>query len=573
MNKRNRYNEIKAANRLIKADIAINNVDVIDVFQGTIIKNYNVAIVGGQIVGISKDNYEAKRIIDGTGKTLSPGFIDPHIHIESSYLTPGEFIKTIAAHGTTTAMVDCHELANTNGMEGIEYFMKYLDSPFNLLLWVPSCVPASEWEHNYQELDAKALSEFYSHPNVLGLGEMMDFVGVNNGDKKVIQKIEDAHNAGLLIDGHFPGHGENNLNAYLSQNITADHESTTVEEVMDKISRGFHINLRYGDHLMDILNLYTVVNKDNLSHFSICGDDVNAKHLRDLGHLDIAYKSIADKVTKISKIDIIKMMTINTARANQMRYVGGIAPGYRADLVLLDNLDDFNILKTIANGEVIYEDNQVLIDFPQVEAPTSHFDHKEFTDKDFDVRFDQEVEPAIIAEGFITHATTVDVKNENGVAIAIDGHAKVSIIDRYNNTDTDNFTCYAKDFGIKEGAVAITINHDSHNTIVVGQNDSDMAIAVNRLKEIGGGFISVKNGKIISEVELSIGGQMTTKTADEFIQEWEDYFQITTDELLEPGTQNPIIKLRALGLSVLPEYRLTLHGLLDVTTNKIIKKN
>lgn len=571
---RNRYNEVHAAMRRQKADIAINNINVVDVFQSRILNNYNVAIVGKNIVGISEKPFDAKEIIDGTGKTLIPGLIDPHIHTESSYISPEGFIKIVAQHGTTTAMVDFHELANTNGRESMDYYEGFTHSPFNLLLWVPSCVPASKWEHCFEPLTAEKLEPMMSRNNVIGLGEMMDFMGVSEGRKDVIEKIDMCHKKGLLIDGHSSFNNEDILNAYLSQNITADHECRIGDQLYhDRISRGYHVNLRHGDESKNLPDIIHVVNKSNLAHFSICGDDINAEVLLREGHLDRAFKAIQHLVKDITLIDIVKMMTINTARSNNMRYLGGIAPGYQADLVILDSLEDFNVQTTIANGKIIWDGKKHHhLDF-DVPKPKSNFLHKEFTSEDFKVDFVGEVEHAILAKSFATQQTTIKVKNENGWAIPQeDSVAKVSIIDRYNRTDADNFTCFVKDFKIHTGAVAQTINHDSHNTVVVGVNDADMAVAVNELKRIGGGMVAVKDGKVISQVALSIGGLISEKHHEDFIAEWNGFME-DVKVLLEPNAENPVLKLRGIGLSVVPVMRITLFGLLDVEQDKILKPN
>lgn len=401
----------------------------------------------------------------------------------------------------------------------------------------------------------------------------MDFFGVSEGREEVIEKIDMCHKKGLLIDGHSSFDHADRLNAYLSQNITAEHECRVENQVHERVMRGYQVNLRYGDKSKNLPDLIHVANKDNLSFLSICGDDINAEILSREGHLDRAYKAVKDKIKNITKIDLVKMMTINTARANNMRYVGGIAPGYRADMVLIDSLDEFNILTTISNGQIIWDGkNHHHLDF-NVPLPKSNFLHKDFSAEDFKVDFVNEVEPAILAQSFATYRTTIKVANENGVAIPQEESiAKISIIDRYNKTVADNFTCFVKDFKIHSGAMAQTINHDSHNTVVVGVNDADMAIAVNELKKMGGGMIAVKDGKIISKIVLSIGGLMSDKHYEDHIDEWNAFMEDVL-VLLEKDAENPVLKLRGIGLSVIPEVRITLHGLLDVEEDKIIKPN
>lgn len=570
---RNRFTEIDGAMRRTKVDIAINNIDVVDVFTNKILKNKNVAIVGKVIVGISDHEYDAHHIIHGDDKLLIPGLIDPHIHIESSYVNPENFMKLVSAHGTTSAFVDCHEIANTNGLEGIDYFLQFTSSPFNLKVWLPSCVPASKWEHAFKNLEASDLEKYYTHPHVIGLGEMMDFHGVVDGQENVIDKIDMCHKNGFLIDGHAPRVSGDMLNAYLSQNITADHEVRNKDEALNKITHGFHINLRYGDRRFDLAELIDIVDKDNINSFSICGDDINASTLLEDGHLDRAYKAVKDKVSKISKIDLIKMMTINTARANNMRYLGAIAPGYQADVVIINNLDDFKVLTTIANGEIIWDGKENHnLDFV-VQPPSSTFRHDDFDENDFRVNYVSDTEYSLIEDGFANKGVTIKVKDDNGTAIPLEeGICKLSIIDRYKNTKAKNFTCFMKDFGLKSGAFAQSINHDSHNTAVVGTNDKDMAIAVNEIKNMGGGFVAVQDGKVLSSIKLEIGGVMTNRKADEFTEDWED-FLTAAKAILSDKTINPMLRMRGIGLTVVPEYKLSLFGLLDVKTNKILKDN
>ena len=573
MKKRNRYKEVKVATRKQKADLAINNINLIDVFNSTILKNQSVAIVDSVIVGVSKKPYEAKKVIDGKNKHLIPGLIDPHIHVESSYINPEEFVKTVARHGTTTTIVDCHEIANTNGNEGIDYFLKFTDSPFNFLLWIPSCVPASKWEHGLKKLEIEQIEKYFKNSYVKGLGEMMDFNGVISGKKEVIKKVESAFDHNLLTDGHIPFVVDDNLNAYLSQNISAEHESTTKEEVLEKVSKGIHINLRYGDECQNLPDLINLVNKNNLSYFSICGDDINASTLLREGHLNRAYHAVKNKIENISKIDLIKMMTINTARSNNMRFDGAIAPGYKANLVVIDNLDSFNIKTTIANGKIIWDGKKTKNLNFNVQFPTSIFKHKIFKDSDFKVNYLTQNEKAIIANGFSTSKTEIKVINENSQAKAISKDvAKVSIIDRYNRTKVDNFTCFIDKFGLEKGAFAQTINHDSHNTVVVGKSENDMALAVNEIKNQKGGFVATYNNKVIARLKLPVSGLMSNKKTNDFIKEWNTFFD-KIKPIFAKNNENPVLKLRGIGLTVIPEYRMSLFGLFDVEKNKIVKKN
>ena len=565
MNKFNFIEQIKGANKSIPCDLVIKNISIIDVFgQETFISD--VGIKNGYIVGIGK--YHGNEIIDGTGKYICPGLIDAHAHIESSLTTPAEYCKAALLHGVTSLIADPHEIANVLGLDGIKLMLKLSEGlPFNFFFMLPSCVPATSFENSGAILTSNDLSNLYSNAQVLGLAEVMDFPSVINCEEDMINKIYDAKNLNLRIDGHGAGLNTEALNAYCTANIRTDHECHLKEEVTDRIRRGMYVLIREGTVAKNLKELIKVASIKNSRRLCFCTDD---RHIDDL----ILNGSIDSSIRYAIKAGLnpetaIQMASLNSAECYKLNDLGAIAPGYKADFIILNNLENFQIQSVYKDGQLVV-DNGILVEnnipTPKIET-TNSLNIKDLSKDKLDITLYNKsiinVIKVIPNKLETIHLREPISSPSNKFITDIEKDLlKVAVIERHKGTGNVGVGII-NGMELKSGAIATTIAHDSHNLIVVGTNDSDMLFATEKLKEIGGGIIVVEDGKVLSSIKLEIGGLITDRPINSIMNDLEELHN-SIKKVAPTINFNPFLTLSFLSLPVIPDIKITDKGIFDV---------
>lgn len=552
----------------IPAEIIITNCKIVDVYNSSIIEGKSIAITDGCIAGIG--DYQGEHVIDAKGQYAVPGFIDGHIHIESSYVTPEEIGKLLVPRGATTIIADPHEIVNVCGMDGMNYMLEAAKgTKLDIRYMLPSCVPATPFEHAGAVIDAETMKEPIKEAQILGLGEFMNYAGVVEADDDVMNKLLVAINEGKLIDGHNPGLAGNDLNAYAVCGIHTDHECSTAEEMLDRLSRGLYILLREGSACHNLRTLLKAVTPANSRRCLLCSDDRQPETILRSGHLDNHLRICAEE--GIDPITAIQMASLNAAECYGLKDRGAIAPGLRADIVLLDNLDEFNVQRVFIKGEEVAKDAKYLPEVHRcdISAVRGSFHVKDFSIEKLRLKIKSEHVNVIdiLPGGVVTAKGAADIKlNDQGEFAWQSGQdiVKAAVVERHQNTGNVALALL-RGYGIKSGAVALSIAHDSHNIITVGTNDEDMAFAVENLVQQGGGIILVKNREVINFMPMVVGGIMSDKPG-----EWvsEKLAQIHEDAYGQLGINKdvePVMTLCFMSLAVIPEIKLTDMGLFDVT--------
>lgn len=556
----------------IPADLVIKNCKVVNVFSGKIVEG-DIAVSGGQIAGIG--NYEGKEVVDAKGRYAAPGFIDSHIHIESSYVSPEEIGRLLVPHGGTTIIADPHEIVNVCGITGLDYMMEAAKgTALDIQYVLPSCVPATPFEHAGAVINAPEMEEPIKRDGILGLGEFMNFPGVIGADDSVLDKLMVAKEEGKIIDGHGPGIVGNDLNAYAAARILADHECSTVEEMEDRLERGMYILLRQGSACHNLRPLLKGVTPENSRRCLLCSDDRQPKTILHEGHLDNHLRICVEE--GLDAVTAIRMATLNAAECFGLKDRGAIAPGYRADIVLLDDLKDFHVDKVWINGEFVAEDGKYLpeIQVHDISSVKGSVIVKDFSKEKFKMNLKSNKVNVIqiLPGGVVTGKATAEITlDENGefVRNPEEDIVKVAVVERHQGTG--NVACrFLKGYGIKSGAVALSIAHDSHNIIVVGVNDEEMEFAVQSLIVQEGGIVLVKEGKVIESMPMPIGGLMSDRSGEWVDQKLTDIHEKAYEELGICGDVEPVMTLCFMSLAVIPEVKLTDMGLFDVTTFSFI---
>ena len=548
----------------VPADLVLKNATYVNVFSNELCRG-DIAVAEGLIVGMGE--YHGKVEADVGGKIVLPGFIDAHIHLESSLVSPKEFAKAVLPHGTTTVITDPHEIANVMGTDGIEYMLQATeDLPVDVRFMLPSCVPATPLDESGANLDYRAIDSFYDHPRVQGLAEMMNFVGIINGDSQVVEKIVASQAHHKKIDGHAPGLTGNDLNAYIAAGVYSDHECSNVEEAMAKLERGQFIMIREGTAARNLEALAPLLCEKYIERCMFCTDDKHPNDLLEKGHIDyIVKKAIslgADPITAV------KVACHNAARYFLLNNRGGISPGYLADFVIIDNFQDFNIEQVYKKG-VLMVDHGEIQDFPspEIEPYLVERAHKTFhvaalTAEDF-----AEKRPRGIIGMVDGEITTVDAGYSDRIDVEYDV-LKIAVVERHKNTHHIGIG-YIQGYGLKSGAVATSISHDSHNIIVVGTNETDMAAAVNRVVELNGGIVVWDGGQSVAEVPLAIAGIMSDEPLVTVNEKLETAKDAAHKLGVNPGI-DPFMTLSFMALPVIPSLRITTRGVFDVTTQSYV---
>jgi adenine deaminase len=552
-----------------KADFLFKNAKIIDVFTNNIVKT-NFAVKDGYIVGFG--NYEAFEEIDLHHNYVAPSLIDGHVHIESSKVTPSQFAKAIVPHGVLTVVADPHEIANVKGMEGISFMLE--DSkklPLDVYIMAPSCVPATPFENSGAHIGVEEIEELMSNDRVLGLGEVMDYNSVINGDPEILGKIETAKKFNKTIDGHCPGITKENLFAYVLAGIKTEHECTNIEEMFNRLELGMYIHIREGSAARNLSELIKGVNKNNLNRMMFCTDDREPCDLIRDGSVD---NNIRMSISLgLEPIDCIKMATLNTALAYNLKDIGAIAPGYKANFITFADLYEFNVHEVYKQGVLVAKNNKPLFETQSIinENLINTINMKNLSKEDLLLsKNGKQINVIKIEPGnLVTKKIKIDADKYFMGTESNTKYSKIIVVERHKYTG--NFGLgLIEGFNITNGAIASTVAHDSHNVIAIGDNDDDILLAINELKKIGGGIVLTSNCEILGVLPLEIGGLMSNKSLNEVSNELEILKSIAHNKLHVPKEIEPFMALSFLALPVIPEIKITDRGLFDSVENKFI---
>lgn len=549
-----------------KATCVIKNANVVNVFTGEIIPA-DVALYEDVIIGVGA--YSCENEIDAEGGYLTPGFIDAHVHIESSMVIPSSFMQVIMPHGTTTIIADPHEIANVAGVAGVRAMYKMTDDlPLRVLFMMPSCVPATPFEHSGAKLVAEDMEQFLRKSRILGLGEVMDYVSATNGAQEMLDKLRLFD--GKPIDGHAPLVSARTLNAYRVAGPSTDHECSNYEEVKEKLRAGMRILIRIGSAAKGIEEILRGIVRDGLptENFLFCTDDKHIETIRQEGHIN--HNARFAVACGIPPVEAVKMASYNAARAYGLKNIGAIAPGYKADMVLFEDLKDFRV-------------KQVFTRFGKPYAPEAEYRMPLLPGAVFDsVRIApvdegslclpaRERMPVIkmVPEQLITELVWRSVKSEHGAFTPSDGLCKLAVVERHHATGSIGLGI-VEGLNIQNGAIASTVAHDSHNLVVAGDNDRDMLMAIEALRECGGGYCVVSRGIVLARLPLPIAGLMTDAPVEDVLARQQALLEAAKSLGADERT-DPLIALSFLALPVIPAVRLTDEGLFDVTKMEFIR--
>ncbi|HHV11696.1 MAG TPA: adenine deaminase [Clostridiales bacterium] len=560
-----------------RADLVLKNANVINVFTETI-ERLDVAICGDTIVGLG--DYTGDREIDCTGKYVAPGFIDGHIHLESSMLKPVEFAKAVLAHGTTAVITDPHEITNVCGISGLEYMLRASeDLPLDVYFMLPSCVPATAFDENGAVLKAAELEGFYEQERVLGLAEVMDYTGTIQGDGDLLRKINYAKQQNRVVDGHAPGVLGKQACAYIAAGIQSDHECSDLEEAKEKYSRGQWIMIREGSAAKNLNALMGLFQAPFHQRSMLVTDDKHPYDLLEAGHLDGILRQAIEN--GVDPCIAIKMVTLNPATYFQLRNTGAVAPGYKADILILSGLTDLRVERVIKNGTIAAEAGQVC---PMAEPEPDQdildrvyhsFHCKELTPADFMVKLDKEpVQPdslrviQLLEGEILTKELILPLEEDEPGALVEEDLLKLAVIERHHNTGHIGIG-FIHGYGLKQGAIASSVAHDSHNIIAVGTNDGDLAAAANCIRQMQGGWVIVRDGEILAKLPLPIAGLMSELDAQTLASEVRGLQAVARKLGVKEGI-DPFLTLAFVSLPVIPELRLITTGLFNVGAQRLV---
>lgn len=543
-------------------ELVLKNCRIVNVFSEEIV-NGDVAIDKGRIVGIG--HYKGQREMDLKEAYVAPGLIDGHVHIESAMVTPGQFAEAIMPHGTTTIIADPHEIANVCGLEGIRYMLEQsAQIPLEVYLMMPSCVPATPYENAGAVLMAQDMEEMLQNPRVLGLGELMDYPGVVNARKDVLDKI--SAGKGKLIDGHGPTLTGKNLNAYVAAGIHSEHECSTEEEMLERLRLGMYIQIREGSAARNLEALIKRVTPQNMRRVLFCTDDRHPGDILREGHIDNNVRTAIRK--GMSPVSAIRIATLNAAECYRLYGQGAIAPGYQADMIVFDSLESFTIDQVFKKGVLVAEKGRALfeaqshsedgvkqtVNLPAVEPERLH------------LRLNADIANVIglLPHNLVTERVVRKVEVEKGLFVYNDklDILKLAVIERHKATGNIGLGLI-ENFRLRKGALASTIAHDSHNLIVVGTNDRDMLVAIGEIERMGGGLVITCEGRVVKSLPLPIAGLMSDKPLKELDRELNEMLRLAYDMGVNTD-MDPFMTLAFLALPVIPDIKLTDMGLFNV---------
>ena len=564
----NKKHLIRVAQGLEPADLVLKNAEVFHVYTGEFIL-CDIAIADGYIAGTG--SYFGIEEIDMQGRYITPGFIDAHVHIESSMLTPYQFAKAALPCGVTTIVTDPHEIANVCGAKGIQYMLDATEQlPLNVYFMLPSCVPATDFEDSGAVLLAEDLEPFMEHPRVLGLAEVMNAPGVLQQDENVMAKLDMAGKG--RIDGHAPGLTSSQLMGYAAAGITTDHECITKEQALDRLRAGIKVMLREGTAAKNMRSLLPTVNPDTAPYFMFCADDKIPAELLDSGYINYMVKTAIEE--GVSVANALQIATINAARHYGIKDAGAILPGRRADLLVFDNLDEWKPRQVYKDGRLAVDNGRLLQEGRNCDS--SSLEHTvnlaTVTVESFRLPLKTEMANVIglVPYQIVTNKAALSVKRVDGCAVSDveNDILKLAVLERHHATGNIGLGL-VKGFGLKRGALASTVGHDSHNLIVIGTNDEDMLAAVQELQRIGGGICIAEDGQIRGALPLPVGGLMTNEPALMVAKQQAEMIALAR-EMGVPEFYSPFLTLAFLSLPVIPSLKLTDRGLVDVDSFKFI---
>ncbi len=540
-----------------KADLVLKNARYLNVFSNEFCFG-DIAVADGKIVGIGE--YSGENEIDASQRTVLPGFIDSHIHLESAMVEPSEFARAVIAHGTTAVVVDPHEIANVMGKDGIDYMMQATRGlPIDVFFMIPSCVPATEIDESGASLEYRDIEPYYGRENVLGLAEMMNYVGVVGKSAEVLKKLSSAQQSGKLIDGHAPDLSGKALNAYVALGVQSDHECSSLDEALSKLRLGQYIMIREGTAAKNLEALAPLLCEKYGSRCMFATDDKHPSDLLFGGHIDyIARKAIS---LGADPVCALKAGTFNATQYFGLQRRGAIGLGYVADMVVVDNEFDLNVELTIKNGRVVFDGTPIEIAPAEVDSRLASKSRSTFNlDKVTADSFASDEPLALI--GLVGgELLTENLGLANG--IDVDGDIlKIACVERHSHTNHIGIG-YVKGYSMKSGAVATSVAHDSHNIIAVGCTDSDIALAVNTIRDNGGGVAVVENGRVVNLLRLPIAGLMS----DEPLEDVNERLELAKASAFALGADksiDPFMTLSFLSLPVIPKLRITTRGVFDV---------
>ena len=540
-----------------KADLVLKNATYVNVFSNELCRG-DIAVVGGLVVGMG--DYSGIEEVDVAGKVVTPGFIDAHIHLESSLVSPASFARAVIPHGTTTVITDPHEIANVCGVGGIDYMIAATDGlPLDVHFMLPSCVPAMAFEENGEKLTWRDINAYFDHPRVLGLAEMMNYPGVIGGERSTIEKIVVSQAHHKKIDGHAPGLSGHALNAYMYAGVYSDHECDTFDNALEKLRKGQFIMIRDGTAAQNLDALIGLITPRYAHRCMFCTDDKHPADLLEKGHIDY----IVRKAIRLGAdpIQAIKVASHHAARYFLLNNKGAISPGYLADFAVLDSLESVHVTMVFKRGRMVYGGGEVALNEPRIDpdilqAVTDTFHLPELTQER--LRTDRPLPLIGMRNGQIV---TENLGMAEGVCPEKD-ILKMVVCERHHHTGHVAL-CYVKGYGLRRGAIAASIAHDSHNIIACGAQDGDIALAVNRIRELRGGLTVAEGGRILAELPLPVAGLLTDAPLQQVNDALENCKRHAFALGANPGI-DPFMTLSFMSLPVIPSLRLTTRGVFDV---------